>query len=181
MESCEDVGEVAKELGVTRRCLYKWRSKLDLLEPGEESARPSTHEGSYRKQADRLDPLRSEVRPRKRQLGQAGNDAFNAGSYAWTIRFPLRARAIQTARVWSSNYPYLAGAFFLIGQTENANRALQEMVIEAHKSNVYPSHGPPLGMAIANCDRVRPKLSPEDREVFDKAVEKLVQAKQSTQ
>jgi len=57
MESCEDVGELAKELGVTRRCLYKRRSKLDLLEPGEESVRPSTHEGSYRKQADRLKRL----------------------------------------------------------------------------------------------------------------------------
>ncbi len=48
MESCEDVGELAKELGVTRRCLYKWRSKLDWLEPGEESVRARTHEGSYR-------------------------------------------------------------------------------------------------------------------------------------
>jgi transposase len=60
MESCEDVGELAKELGVTRPCLYKWRSKLDLLEPGEESVRASTHEGSYRKQADRLKRLLAE-------------------------------------------------------------------------------------------------------------------------
>ena len=54
MRNCEDVGELAQELGVTRRCLYKWRAKLDLVEPGEESARPSTHESSYRKQAQQL-------------------------------------------------------------------------------------------------------------------------------
>jgi transposase-like protein len=41
MRTCKAVGQLAQELGVTRRCLYKWRRKLDLLEPGEESARPS--------------------------------------------------------------------------------------------------------------------------------------------
>ncbi len=60
MRNCEDVGGLAKELGVTRRCLYKWRAKLDLVEPGEESARPSTHESSYRKQAQRLKQLLGE-------------------------------------------------------------------------------------------------------------------------
>jgi len=60
MRSCEDVGELARELGVTRRCLYKWRAKLDLVEPGEESARPSTHESSYRKQAQQLKRLLAE-------------------------------------------------------------------------------------------------------------------------
>ena len=60
MRNCENVGELAKELGVTRRCLYKWRAKLDLVEPGEESARPSTHESSYRKQAQRLKQLLAE-------------------------------------------------------------------------------------------------------------------------
>ena len=60
MRDCEDVAELAKELGVTRRCLYKWRAKLDLVEPGEESARASTHEGSYRKQAHKLKQLLAE-------------------------------------------------------------------------------------------------------------------------
>jgi Transposase len=60
MRNCEDVGELAIELGVTRRCLYKWRAKLDLVEPGEESARPSTHEASYRKQVQRLKRLLAE-------------------------------------------------------------------------------------------------------------------------
>jgi len=60
MRTCEDVGQLAEELGITRRCLYKWRAKLDLVAPGEESARPSTHEGSYRKQAQQLKRLLAE-------------------------------------------------------------------------------------------------------------------------
>ncbi len=47
MKSSENVDDLAQELGVTRRCLYKWRTKLDLVEPGEESARPA-----YRRQAE---------------------------------------------------------------------------------------------------------------------------------
>jgi transposase-like protein len=43
MKTSEDVVELARELGVTRRCLYKWRRKLEIVEPGEEALRPSTH------------------------------------------------------------------------------------------------------------------------------------------
>jgi transposase len=60
MRTCENVTELARELGVRPRCLYKWRSKLELLESGEESARPNTHEGSYRKQVLRLKQLLAE-------------------------------------------------------------------------------------------------------------------------
>jgi transposase-like protein len=60
MRTCESVTELARELGVRTRCLYKWRAKLDLVEPGEESARPSTHEGSYRKQVQQLKRLLGE-------------------------------------------------------------------------------------------------------------------------
>ena len=35
MKSCASADELAKEFGVTRRCLYKWRAQLDHLEPGE--------------------------------------------------------------------------------------------------------------------------------------------------
>ena len=59
MKACESVTELARELGVRPRCLYKWRAKLDLLESGEESARV-THEGSYRKQVLRLKQLLAE-------------------------------------------------------------------------------------------------------------------------
>lgn len=60
MRTCESVTELARELGVRPRCLYKWRAKLDLAESGEESARPSTHEGSYRKQVQQLKRLLGE-------------------------------------------------------------------------------------------------------------------------
>ena len=60
LRNSENVGELAQELGVTRRCLYKWRAKLDLVEPEEESARPNTHESSYRKQAQQLKRLLAE-------------------------------------------------------------------------------------------------------------------------
>lgn len=54
MRTCENVVELARELEVRPRCLYKWRAKLEALEPGEESARPSTHAATYRKPPDRL-------------------------------------------------------------------------------------------------------------------------------
>ena len=60
MRNSDNLGELAQELGVTRRCLYQWRAKLDLVDPGDESARPSTHEGSYRKQAQQLKRLLAE-------------------------------------------------------------------------------------------------------------------------
>ena len=60
MKSCASVDELAKELGVTRRCLYKWRAKLDHLEPGEEGPRPNSHESAYRKQVHQLKRLLAE-------------------------------------------------------------------------------------------------------------------------
>jgi transposase-like protein len=30
MKTCESVGELAKQLGVTQRCLYRWRRKIEL-------------------------------------------------------------------------------------------------------------------------------------------------------
>ncbi|HEV2417367.1 MAG TPA: transposase [Terriglobia bacterium] len=60
MRTCENVARLAEELGATPRCLYKWRRKLDLAESGEEMARPSTHEASFRKQAQQLKRLLAE-------------------------------------------------------------------------------------------------------------------------
>ncbi len=57
---CESVDELAKELGVTRRCLYKWRTKLEAVEPGEEAARPSTHASAQRKEILQLKRLLAE-------------------------------------------------------------------------------------------------------------------------
>ena len=60
METCEDVGELARELGVRPRCLYKWRRKLEMVEPGQESSRPSTHASAHRKEIHRLKQLLAE-------------------------------------------------------------------------------------------------------------------------
>jgi len=60
MRTCESVRELAQELGVRPRCLYKWRAKLEALEPGDETARPSTHAAACRKENLRLKRLLAE-------------------------------------------------------------------------------------------------------------------------
>jgi hypothetical protein len=60
MRTCNDVGELARELGVTRRCLYKWRGKLEMVVPGEEASRPSTHTASYQREIQQLKRLLAE-------------------------------------------------------------------------------------------------------------------------
>src|SRR5258708_37333625 len=60
LRSCDDVNELAEGLGVTRRCLYKWRVKLETIEPGEDASRPSTHTSSYRKQIHQLKRMLAE-------------------------------------------------------------------------------------------------------------------------
>jgi hypothetical protein len=47
------------------------------------------------------------------------------------------------------------------------------------QSPLSASIPPPLGMAIDNLGRVRPKLSPDDAKSLDAASEKLVQIKQA--
>jgi transposase len=94
MRDSDNVGALAQELGVTRRCLYKWRTKLDQVEPGEESARPSTHESSYRKQTQQLKRLLAEktlevdffkgalqkVEARRQKRGESGEMASTTKS-----------------------------------------------------------------------------------------------------
>ena len=60
MRSSDNIGDLAEELGVTRRALYKWRAKLDHLEPGEEAPRTSSHESSHRQQVHQLKRLLAE-------------------------------------------------------------------------------------------------------------------------
>ena len=45
---------------MTRRCLYKWRTKLEAVEPGEEAARPSIQESAQRKEILQLKRLLAE-------------------------------------------------------------------------------------------------------------------------
>jgi transposase-like protein len=60
MKTCESVDELAKELGVTQRCLYKWRWKLEAVESGEEASRPATHATAHRKEILQLKRLLAE-------------------------------------------------------------------------------------------------------------------------
>ena len=94
MRTCESVTELARELGVRPRCLYKWRAKLEAIEPGEESARPSTHAAAYRKENQRLKQLLAEktlevdffkaalqkIEARRRKSGTSGETASTSKS-----------------------------------------------------------------------------------------------------
>jgi hypothetical protein len=60
MRSSDNIGDLAKELGVGRQYLYKWQAKLDHLEPGEEAPWTNSHESSYRQQVHRLKRLLAE-------------------------------------------------------------------------------------------------------------------------
>ena len=81
MKSSENVDDLAQELGVTRRWLYKWRTKLDLVEPGEEWARPNTHEASYRKQTQQRKRWRCTNSGKRAAVGNINSSATTAGNH----------------------------------------------------------------------------------------------------
>ena len=60
MRTCESVGELAKELGVTRRCLYKWRRKFEIADAGQEPSRPDRMVAAHRKEILQLKRLLAE-------------------------------------------------------------------------------------------------------------------------
>ena len=60
MHDCKSVDELARELGVTRRCLYKWRAKLAAAQLGEEAARPNTHAEVQRRELLQLKRMLAE-------------------------------------------------------------------------------------------------------------------------
>ena len=60
MKSSENIGALAQELGVTRRCLYKWRARLEPIEPGKEAPLPNSRESSFRTQVHQLKRLLAE-------------------------------------------------------------------------------------------------------------------------
>jgi transposase-like protein len=60
MKTSEGVGELTRELGVSGRCLYKWRTKLEAVEPGEGESRPSTHTAAHRREILQLKRLLAE-------------------------------------------------------------------------------------------------------------------------
>src|ERR1700732_4756703 len=94
METCENVGELARELGVRPSCLHKWRKKLESIEPGQEASRPSTHASAHRKEIHRLKQLLAEktmeldffrgalqkVEARRQKRGETGETASTSRS-----------------------------------------------------------------------------------------------------
>src|ERR1700745_1864985 len=94
MRSSDNIGDLAKDLGVGRRCLSKWQAKLDHLEPGEQAPRTNSHESSYRQQVHRLKRLLAEktlevdffkgalqkVKARRQKSGDSGEMASTTKS-----------------------------------------------------------------------------------------------------
>ena len=94
LRTCDDVRELARELGVTRRCLDKWRTKLETVEPGEEASRPSTPAAAHRKEIQQLKRLLAEktmevdffkgalqkIEARRQKHGASGETAFTSRS-----------------------------------------------------------------------------------------------------
>ena len=85
LTQCDNIGALAKELGISRRLLYTWREKLESVESGEgppENAREAT----LRKEVSRLKRVLAEkvlevdffkgalqqVEARRQQSGTAG-------------------------------------------------------------------------------------------------------------
>jgi predicted RNase H-like nuclease (RuvC/YqgF family) len=60
MRDCKSVDELARELDVTRRCLYKWRAKLEAVQFDEEAARPNTRAEAQRREMLQLKRLFAE-------------------------------------------------------------------------------------------------------------------------
>jgi transposase len=54
MKQCDDVGALAKELGIHRRMLYRWRDQLEPVEKGEGPAPQSLAEARLRQEVSRL-------------------------------------------------------------------------------------------------------------------------------
>jgi transposase-like protein len=54
LKQCESIGELAAELGVNRRLLYKWRDQLDPLDRGDEPPPENARESALRKENKRL-------------------------------------------------------------------------------------------------------------------------------
>lgn len=88
LNQCDNIGELAKELGIHRRLLYAWREKLEPLEHGE--GPPATsREATLRKEISHLKRVLAEkvlevdffkgalqqVEARRQQSGKTGAQA----------------------------------------------------------------------------------------------------------
>ena len=59
MKQCDDIGALAKELGIHRRMLYRWRDQLDPVDRGEGPAHNS-REATLRQEVSRLKQVLAE-------------------------------------------------------------------------------------------------------------------------
>ena len=95
MQSCETSGALARELGVSRRSLYRWRrARLSPAQPREEVPQPGWRQGSLGKQVHELKRLLAEktlevdffkgalhkVEARRQRSGKSGERASTTRS-----------------------------------------------------------------------------------------------------
>ena len=52
MKQCDDIGALAKELGIHRRMLYRWRDQLEPVDRGEGTH--NSREATLRQEVSRL-------------------------------------------------------------------------------------------------------------------------------
>jgi len=89
LKQCENIVELAKELGVHRRLLYRWRDQLEPAESGEGPAPVNSRETTLRKEVSRLKRVLAEkmlevdffkgalhkVKARRQRSGDSGGRA----------------------------------------------------------------------------------------------------------
>ena len=89
LKQCENIVELAKELGVHRRLLYLWRDQLEPAESGEGPAPVNSRETTLRKEVSRLKRVLAEkmlevdfftgalhkVKARRQRSGDSGGRA----------------------------------------------------------------------------------------------------------
>jgi transposase-like protein len=89
LKQCENIVELAKELGVHRRLLYRWRDQLEPTESGDSPPPANARESTLRKEVSRLKRVLAEktlevdffkgalrkVKARRQQSGGSGGTA----------------------------------------------------------------------------------------------------------
>src|SRR5262249_17532886 len=89
LKQCQNIVELAKELGVHRRLLYRWRDQVEPAEGGEGPVPVNCRETTLRKEVSRLKRVLAEktlevdfftgalhkVKARRQQSGDSGGTA----------------------------------------------------------------------------------------------------------
>ena len=89
LKQCENIVELANELGIHRRLLYRWRDQLEPAESGDSPPPANARESTLRKEVSRLKRVLAEktlevdffkgalrkVKARRQQSGDAGGTA----------------------------------------------------------------------------------------------------------